>query len=209
MPGKKTTYVKTRYYLNGIEKFHPFQNLVYLINLISSIVLAFLIFSFELKIASKEGALQTLNVPDVFLISTLVLFATLIFTNNQSYFFKEERIGKLKRNYYLVLFLGTVFIVVQMAAVYVFQLTETNKLSEDLNSFFILLISYHLIHLVICMLFLIMLLFRVVNSSEDPVKTLVYITNPYEKLLIKLKNIAWNYQVAVWVALFLYFSFRF
>lgn len=209
MPGKKTTYVKTRYYLKGIEKFHPFQNLVYLINLTSSIVLAFIIFSFELKIAGKSSDPQTLDVPDIFLVSTLLLFATLIFTNNQRQFFKEERIEKLKRNFYLVLFAGVVFIILQMVAVYNFQLAESGKTSHDLDSYFILLISYHLIHLVVCLVFLIMLLFRVVNSLQDPVRTLVYVTNPYEKLLLKLKGIGWNYQVGVWVALYLYFSFRF
>lgn len=209
MSGKKATYEKKGYYFSGIEKLHPYQSLLYLFNFVSAITMVFLVFSLEIKIAGEERELHHFDLPDVFMLATLLLFGTLIFTRHQAQLYKEEKLLKLKKNYYAVLFLSTLFIAAQMVAVYMFRISDASAVSQEFSSYFILLVSYHLFHLVMCVVFLIWLLFRVVNSMEDPVKMLVFVTNSYEALLMKLKNIAWNFQVAMWIALFVYFVFRF
>lgn len=209
MPGKKITYRKRNYYLRNIEEIHPYKNIIYLFNIISFIILSFLVFNFELQSAKENTTALDIRLPDFFLLSTMILYSTLSFSNWQKQLFKAEKILLIKKSFYLELFLKTFFIVCQMIAVYRFQYVQENNFSPTFNSYFLLLASFHLTVLVLNLVILIILLFRLVNVQEDPVKTLVYVTNPFENLILEIKQITNNYQVFIWSAIYLYLTFSF
>ena len=209
MSGKKTQQKTVRYYLKEIEKIHPFKSFVYLFFIISSLILGFVVFSLELKRTSLPGEFTSIQFPDIFTLGALVLFSTLLFTSRHINLFKEEKIHRLKSNFYLQLFISSLFIVTQMVAVYQFRLYANTILPESLISYFIVLISFHLVHLILAIVVMIILMFRLINVLEDPVKSLIYLTNPFEKLLIEIEQLFWNYQVIVWLLLFLYLELRF
>lgn len=183
--------------------------MVYLFNIISFIILVFLIFNFELQSARDITISQGVHMPDIFLLSTMILFCSLFITSWQRSLLKSERVVTIKQSFYLELLLNTTFIILQMVAVYRFQYVQVNHFSESFNSYFILLTSFHLTHLILHVIVLIMLMFRIVNVLDDPVKVLIYITNPFEKLLLDIKQIVNNYQVFIWVVVYLYTTFRF
>ncbi|GEM_PF-2731207 len=209
MSTRKTTLIRRNYYLSEIEKIHPFKSIVLLFNVISTIILCFLVFNFEIKYASAEAQTVEFHLPDVFFIGTLILFSTLLISNKQIQLYRQENVKKLKSNYYLQLFVSSIFIVIQMFAVYQFQLKYGTSLSDNFNSFFILMTSFHLVYMILAIVLTILILFRLVNVMEDPIKTLVYETNPFERLLIEIKQILWNFQAGLWVVIFLYFLVRF
>jgi len=209
MSGKKTTITKSRYYLKGMEKIHPFKSIVLLFQLISIIILGFLIFNFEIRIAGEETHFSEIKFSDIFYISTLILFSTLFYSNRLHQFFKEEDLSRIKKNYYLLLLISSTFIVLQMVSVYMFQVDNKEIASESFSSYILLLISFHLVHLILSIVMIILLLFRLINTVEDPVKMLVYVTNPFEKLLIEIEQMTWNYQVALWLVIYLYILLRF
>ncbi len=209
MSGRKIEQKTFKYYLREIEKIHPFKSFVYLFFIISSLILGFVIFSLELKKASLPQDYSFIQFPDIFILGALVLFSTLLFTSRLTIHYQEENVIKLKRSFYLQLFISSLFIVTQMIAVYQFRLSANGELPEPMISYFIVLISFHLIHLIVAIVVMIILMFRLINVMEDPVKTLVYFTNPFEKLLLEIKQLFWNYQVIIWLILFLYLELRF
>ena len=209
MSNKKIKQRTVKFYLKEIENIHPFKSFIYLFFFISSLILGFVIFSLELKWSSLQSEVKAIQFPEIFILGALLLFSTLLFTSRQSQFYKEEKLNQLKSSYYLQLFTSTLFIVIQMVAVYQFRINSEEKIPEVLISYFIVLISFHLAHMILAIVIMIILMFRLINVLEDPVKTLVYLTNPFEKLLLEIKQLFWNYQVIVWVLIFLYLELRF
>ncbi len=209
MSGKKIQQKSVKYYLREIEKIHPYKSFVYLYFVISALILGFVVFSLELKKVTFFNSISEIVFPDIFILGAFLLFSTLLFTTHQTRLYKSENVNRLKSSFYLQLFISTLFIVIQMMAVYQFRLMTEGMIPGPLVSYFIVLISFHLIHLILAIVIMIILMFRLINVLEDPVKTLVYVTNPFEKLLLEIKQLFWNYQVIVWILIFLYLELRF
>jgi cytochrome c oxidase subunit 3 len=59
------------------------------------------------------------------------------------------------------------------------------------------------------MTFAVILLLQLRKIEQDMVSKLVWMTNPYEKLRIRLFTVYWQFMDAVWLILFLLFVLSF
>jgi cytochrome c oxidase subunit 3 len=67
----------------------------------------------------------------------------------------------------------------------------------------------HVAHLLGAMTFAVILLLQLRKIEQDMVRKLVWMTNPYEKLRIRLFTVYWQFMDAVWLILFLLFVLSF
>jgi cytochrome c oxidase subunit 3 len=81
---------------------------------------------------------------------------------------------------------------------------------EANGSYLILLSGLHLLHFFGGMIFFLVVYFRAFHAYRDAVHNLVYITDPYEKMMLDLLSYYWHAMSAIWIGLFLIFlSFTF
>ena len=77
------------------------------------------------------------------------------------------------------------------------------------GSFLYLLSGIHIVHLLGAMVFALILLLKLRNTQSDGIQKLLLITNPYEKMRIRLFTVYWHFMDAVWLILFLLFVLSF
>jgi cytochrome c oxidase subunit 3 len=77
------------------------------------------------------------------------------------------------------------------------------------GSFLYVLSGIHVVHLIGAMSFAVILLLQLRKIEQDMVHKLVWMTNPYEKLRIRLFTVYWQFMDAVWLILFLLFVLSF
>lgn len=200
---------KGYFYFKRLEQMHPMHTLVYLFLLLSFIAFIFSIYFFEIKVINVHLNLSSVRLPDLYVLGAFVLFASMFLAFDQKQLYKREKIRKLKINFYANIFISAIFIILQLVASYQVQIGFLEKENQEIISYIIYITGMHLIHLIIVQVFSIYVLFRIVSAADDPVKTLVYVTNPFEKLLIDINSKLWVYQSAMWICLYLYLTFRF
>jgi len=191
-----------------IEKQHPYETLLYLAMLGSGIIFLFLALSFLL---SGREYLQGLNeqVPFAFLISTFLLVLSGYTSVKMRLHYQEENIVKLNRALQATFILGILFMVFQVLGWK--QLTDKgiNFTGIPSGSFLYVLSGIHVLHLLGAMTFAAILLVELRKTQQDVVRRLVWSTNPYEKLRIRLFTVYWQFMDAVWLILFLLFVISF
>jgi cytochrome c oxidase subunit 3 len=194
-------------WLQRLEAFHPYETMLYLGMLGSGLIFLFLAlaFLFTGEIRQESG----LRMPVAFLISTAVLIFSGYTASKMRLYFREENISKLETALRNTLLLGTAFTVLQFAGWK--ELTGMGVRFTGLpsGSYLYLLSGIHIFHLVGAMIFAVILLVQLRKTQDDGVQELIWITNPFEKMRIRLFTIYWHFMDAVWITLFLTFLFKF
>ena len=201
--------VKTKESLfQRIEKMHPYQTLMYLGMLGSGLIFLFMTAGF---LASNTDLLQQngYKIPRSFIIGTFVLLISGFTVSKLIVYFRDENIEKL-RNYMAWTFvLGLVFTVFQFLG-----WKELKDMGVDFSgfpsgSFLYVLSGIHIFHLLGAMVFSLIMLFQYRQKSADEVQQLILLTNPYERMRIKLFMDYWHFMDLIWLVLFLIFVLTF
>jgi len=123
--------------------------------------------------------------------------------------YQEENSTKLHRSLKATFILGILFTVFQILGW--MELTEKgiNFTGVPSGSFLYVLSGIHVVHLLGAMSFAVILLLQLRKIEQDMVRKLVWMTNPYEKLRIRLFTVYWQFMDAVWLILFLLFVLSF
>jgi cytochrome c oxidase subunit 3 len=191
-----------------IEKQHPYETLLYLAMLGSGIIFLFLSLSF---LFSGREYLQGLNeqVPFAFLVSTFLLVLSGYTAVKMRLYYQEENIVKLNRALQATFTLGVLFMVFQVLGWKELTAKGINFTGIPSGSFLYVLSGIHVLHLFGAMIFAAILLVELRKTQQDVVRRLVWSTNPYEKLRIRLFTVYWQFMDAVWLILFLLFVISF
>ena len=191
-----------------IEKQHPYETLLYLAMLGSGIIFLFLSLSF---LFSGREYLQGLNeqVPFAFLVSTFLLVLSGYTAVKMRLYYQEENIAKLNRALQATFTLGLLFMVFQVLGWKELTDKGINFTGIPSGSFLYVLSGIHVLHLLGAMTFAAILLVELRKTQQDVVRRLVWSTNPYEKLRIRLFTVYWQFMDAVWLILFLLFVISF
>ena len=191
-----------------IEKQHPYETLLYLAMLGSGIIFLFLALAF---LFSGRQSLQGLNeqVPFAFLVSTFLLVLSGYTAVKMRLYYQEENIVKLNRALQATFILGLLFMVFQVLGWKELTDKGINFTGIPSGSFLYVLSGIHVLHLLGAMIFAAILLVELRKTQQDVVRRLVWSTNPYEKLRIRLFTVYWQFMDAVWLILFLLFVISF
>lgn len=191
-----------RFSLKRLEEMHPHQTLVYLGIVGILVIFTFLLIAFGFSI---DKALTAKEFPIAFAFSTVcILLSSLSLNKAVDYVLKEELENA---NYWFTisLLLGCSFGATQFLGWG--QLTTSGIFLNTgiMGAYFYLLSGLHLLHLVGGILFMLKQFLLVKSISKDPVKALVFVTNPYELLKLKLLKTYWHFMDGLWVIIFLAF----
>ncbi|RIW18166.1 cytochrome C oxidase subunit III [Algoriphagus lacus] len=195
-------------WLQRLENLHPYETLLYLGMLGSGLIFVFLVAAF---LFSGLNQLEGLNhrIPVAFLISTFMLILSGYTATKMRLHYQEENIPKLERALRNTFMLGVIFTILQFAGWKELQDMGINFRGLPSGSFLYLLSGIHIFHLLGAMIFAVILLLQLRKTQEDGIRKLILVTNPFEKMRIRLFTVYWHFMDAVWLILFFLFILSF
>lgn len=202
MENTKTTWFQK------IERWHPYQTLMYLGMLGSGLIFLFMTVAF---LASGTENMEGVGfkMPKSFIISTFVILISGYTVSKMLLHFKEESLNKLKNSLLSTFLLGILFTLLQF-----WGWRELGAMGIDFRglpsgSFLYVLSGIHIFHLIGAMVFGMIMLIKYNRSEKDDIQHLLLLTNPYEKMRITLFTTYWHFMDLIWLVLFLIFVLTF
>jgi len=191
-----------------IENFHPYETMLYLGMFGSGLIFLFLTFAF---LFSSRNLLAGMNqtVPIAFLISTFLLVVSGFSATSIRISYQEENSEKLLTSLRNTVFLGLIFTVLQVIGWYELEAKGIKFTGIPSGSFLYVLSGIHIFHLLGAMIFGLILYSQLVKSQKDEIQKLIFHTNPFEKMRVRLFTFYWHFMDGIWLILFLLFVISF
>ena len=208
---RKITDTGARATLEKIEKLHPHKMLLYLAIFGSSLIFLFMIIAFTASSNHPvlEGGANQLHIPKAFIFSTLVLMGSSYFVSRFNRAFEQEKMTKLRNMLGITVVMGFIFTISQYWGWHQLEQAGHGLSGISSGAYLYVISGLHILHLVGAMFFMTHQFIKVSAISADPVKTLIAVTNPYQKMKLQMLSIYWHFMDFLWVAMFLYFLFMF
>lgn len=195
-------------WLQRLESLHPYETLLYLGMIGSGLIFLFLGIAFLFS-GSNQLAGSNHRIPVAFLISTVMLILSGYTAAKMRLHFEEENISKLESSLRNTFLLGVIFTILQVAGWKELTDMGINFTGLPSGSFLYLLSGIHIFHLLGAMVFALILLFQLRKTQEDAIRKLILVTNPFEKMRIRLFTLYWHFMDLIWLVLFLLFVLSF
>ncbi|MFW5760611.1 MAG: cytochrome c oxidase subunit 3 [Cyclobacteriaceae bacterium] len=196
---------KTSSTLNRIEKIHPHKMILYLFILGSSIIFIFMLVAYFFNM--PDNSLYQFTFPKVFIISLIIMLLSSFSLSHMSYAVEKEQLTRL-RNYMLIAFiLGLSFAIFQYIGWQQLKNQDLFLAGKAAPTYLYLITGMHLVHFTSAMIMLSIYMIDVYRFEKDPVKILIFVTNPYEQTKLEILNTYWQYLNILWMILFFYFLY--
>lgn len=191
-----------------IEKLHPYKLFLYLAILGSSLIFIFMLTAYS---TSKPDSLNlnNFNFPKAFTVSTVLLMLSSYTISNIIRCYNTDNIVQLKNYLSYTLLLGFAFTACQYIGWRQLEAYGIYISGEPSGAYLYVISGFHLIHVVGGLAFVAYLFIKTFFISQDPIKTLLMVTNPFEKLKLEILTTYWHFMDIVWMVLFFYFLFTF
>ena len=187
---------------------HPFKTYLHIGLIGIGLLFLFCIVAFQLT-KTPGFVLPQFQFPKAFVVSTFILMLSSIVLGNITYLYDSDKIVTVKDNLLITLLLGIAFMISQFIGWR--ELVNSGiKLNGYVSGSYLYVISgMHIFHLFGGLVFIYVEFIRIWQKSKDPVKSLIYLTDPYQKLKLEMIRIYWNFMDILWVGIFFYFLFSF
>lgn len=205
---KNTKRQKIHNTFSRIENVHPHKMLLYLAMLGSSLIFFFLIIGYSFS-KSDANEFIRFKFPKAFVVSLVLLLLSSFTISKALPAFKRDDVKVLKWYLGITLFLGLAFTVSQYIGWYELKQSGIYLSGKAAGSYLYIISGLHVLHLAGGLVFLTLLYTKMSRVAADPVKTLITVTNPYEKTRIEMVTAFWHFIDVMWVVLFFYFLFSF
>lgn len=144
-----------------------------------------------------------IKLPNVFLISTVVILLSSFTLNNAIQSFGRERFGNYRTNIATTLGLGTLFILLQAWGWRQMIRAGVGLEGNPAGGFIYIISGVHLLHILIGLVLLTIMLVEAMRRRPY-VDSFVYSVNPPNKLKIKLIALYWHFVDLLWIGLFIF-----
>ena len=191
-----------------LENLHPYETILYLGMLGSGLIFLFLVVAFLFSGLNQLAGLNN-QIPIAFLISTFLIILSGYTATKMRVFYVEENTEKLQVSLRNTLILGVAFTVFQFVGWKELSDMGINFTGIPSGSFLYVLSGIHIFHLIGAMIFALIMWVQLKKYQRDQIKNLVLLTNPYEKMRIRLFTIYWHFMDAIWLILFFLFVLSF
>lgn len=195
-------------WFNKIENMHPYRTLLYLGMFGSGLIFLFMVFAF---VASQPTSdiYARYSMPKTFILSSVLLVASAFTCTKILPSFANNRLDRTKNFLSSTFLLGLSFTGLQF-----FGWKELTEIGVDFRglpagSFLYVLSGIHLFHLIGAMIYALVLVFQIHKCEGDEVKSLILLSNPYEKMKLDLFTVYWKFMDVVWIILFILFIWMF
>ncbi len=188
----------------SIDKIHPHKMLAYLFIFGSSMVFLFMILAYSVT----ETNINNYNMPNAFIISAMIMLVSSFTISKIISAFNAEKIYKVRNALFVTLILGIGFSVCQYIGWQKLQALGIFTGGKNEGMYLYVVSGLHLSLFILAVSFLVVILIESIKVAKDPVKVLIKVTNPYEKVRLQILNDFWQYLNILWLILFFYFLYR-
>ncbi len=191
-----------------IEKMHPYKMLMMLAIVSIAMIFVFLVIAYTVSIPNYFQTSEV-RLPKIFTLATIILLGSSFALNLAVKAFHEDNMRQLNFMIFLVLLMGVIFTGCQFLGW--LDLKESGILlaGKSSGTFLYVISGLHLMHLSGGILFLLLALVKTYKVRQDPVKALIMVTNPFDRLRLELLTEYWHFLCALWLFLFFFFLYTF
>jgi len=150
---------------------------------------------------------RNVPMPKVFLASTAVILASSLTLHIANGAFRQDRFAQYRLYMGTTLFLGVLFVVLQVLGWHELTLKGVYLETTISGSFLYLLSGLHLLHIVIGVALLVIAFVEAVRRMPY-IDIFVYSVNPPNQLKIKLITLYWHFVDVLWVYVFLFLLYH-
>ncbi|MCC5921111.1 MAG: cytochrome c oxidase subunit 3 [Cyclobacteriaceae bacterium] len=193
-------------FFERLEKMHPFKMLLYLSIFGSCLIFGFLIIAFTLSTQAFDP-LEDASLPIGFVVSTFIILLSSYTIGSLTKRYANDDLAGVKRSLMYTLFLGIIFFILQILGWRELQEQNIFFSGTPSQSYLYVISGAHLIHLIGGLFFILYLWIRSARSATDPVKSLLFLSNSYYSVKIKMAVVYWHFLDISWVVLFITFIF--
>lgn len=205
---KNTKRQKIHSTFSRIENIHPHKMLLYLAMFGSSLIFLFMIIGYSVSAPDANDYIR-FKFPKAFIVSLVLLLLSSFSISKALPAFRRDDVKALKRYLAITLFLGLAFTISQYIGWYELKQSGIYLSGKAAGSYLYVISGLHVLHLAGGLVFLTLLYTKMSRIARDPVKTLIMVTNPYEKIRMEMLAAYWHFIDIMWVMLFFYFLFSF
>lgn len=191
-----------------MELLHPHQVMLYVSMIGSAIVFLFMIVAFAAS-RTESTELIAARFPKSFVISTIVILLSSFSVSKVVPAFESDDLDELKKWMGITFLLGLVFSMSQLIGWKDLEQSGISFSGDRPRTYLYVISGLHVMHMGGIMIFLLVMLMQCHKVSKDVVRHLVYATNPYQKIKLKMLRDFWHFVDILWLVLFLYFLFTF
>ena len=143
------------------------------------------------------------KLPNVFLISTVVIILSSLTLHNANQAFRHERFDSYRTNMATTLVLGTLFMLLQGWGWRQMVRSGIGLTGNPSGSFVYIISGVHLLHILIGLIFILVVLAEALRRRPY-VDSFVYSVNPPNQLKIRLITLYWHFVDILWIGLFIF-----
>ncbi|CAA9226962.1 MAG: hypothetical protein AVDCRST_MAG95-811 [uncultured Adhaeribacter sp.] len=189
-----------------IEKVHPFLMMLYLVMAGVSVLFLILMAAYIRTRFIEEGPINR-HFPLFFTFSTFLLLCSSLVISRALYFYWRDDLFRLKICLWATLLLGMGFVWSQVAGWREMAMHGIAFRGGGSGTYIYLLSALHSVHLLGGFVFLAAVLLKTLHASLNPIRTLVFIRNPYHRQQLTMLGTYWHFMDVLWVVLYLVFLF--
>lgn len=206
-PDKKNTIgTSSSSTFSRIEKVHPFLMMLYLIMVGMSVLFLILIAAYIRTRLLEEGPINR-HFPNFFSFSTILILCSSFVISRSPYFYRKDDLLKLKIGLWATLLLGMAFVWSQIAGWREMAIHGIPFQGGGSGTYIYLISALHSVHLLGGFVYLSYFLLKTLHASLNPIRTLVFIRNPYCRQQITMLCAYWHFMDILWVSIYLVFLF--
>ncbi|GAB3749989.1 cytochrome c oxidase subunit 3 [Spirosoma pomorum] len=183
------------------KRREPFRFMVWL-GIASSIML-FTILLVAYVIRRTGPGWTDAKLPNVFLLSTVVIVLSSYTLNNASKAFRHERFNSYRMGMASTLLLGVLFIVLQAWGWHQMAQAGVKLYGNPAGGFVYIISGIHLLHILLGLIFLCVVLAEALRRRPY-IDSFVYSVNPPNQLKLRLITLYWHFVDILWLALFVF-----
>ena len=207
-PRKNTKAQHRESSFQQIEKMHPYKMLLLLGILGIAMIFLFLVIAYSVSMAN-HNQLAEIRLPKIITLGTIVLLASSIALNMAVKAFQEDNMRQLNFMIFLVLLMGAIFTGCQFLGWLGLKESGVFFGGHSSGTFLYVISGLHLIHLSGGIVLLLLAFVKSYQVRRDPVKALIMVTNPFDRLRLELLTVYWHFLTALWLLLFFFFLYTF
>ena len=170
---------------------------------IASSVMLFTILLATYVIRRSASDWIDVKLPNVFLISTVVIILSSLTLHNANQAFRHERFDSYRTNMATTLVLGTLFMLLQGLGWRQMIRSGIGLTGNPSGSFVYIISGIHLLHIMIGLVFIVIVLAEALRRRPY-VDSFVYSVNPPNQLKIRLITLYWHFVDVLWIGLFIF-----
>lgn len=194
------------------ERFqlHPLKTLLFFCMAASGLLFLVMLSMYTAQRFQGANAKLDIELPKFFVLSTLFMIGSSVLLNYSKQAFKKEKLKRSVAFSTAAFFAGIAFLFCQAWGWMEFFSLGFGFPTVNVASSYVYVISgLHFVHVIGGLSALGHLIYQHTKVFGDPIKELIFFTNPFEKIKTDLVSLYWHFTDAVWLILFVYFLLTF